>query len=174
MILQVTFCLTKPVACSQATLSYESSSFYYRNYMYILHRLSLLVPSLGICQLILEGSPLMWMMHLHVNLNADDDVIFCESGSQFNSSSIMSGQFFTVFVKCHLGNLQFPRHHSYFRKISRCLQGFPGLKIESLRLPKCCLGLSTNNLEGPTGLLKIVKEFTFTLIYKKFFLNNSL
>ena len=40
-------------------------------------------------------------------------------------------------------------------------QGFPGLKIESLRLPKCCLGLSTNNFEGPTGLLKIGKEFTF-------------
>ena len=40
-------------------------------------------------------------------------------------------------------------------------QGFPGLKIESLRLPKCCVGLSNNNLEGPTGLLKIVKEFTF-------------
>ena len=40
-------------------------------------------------------------------------------------------------------------------------QVYPGLKIESLRLPKCCLGLSNNNLEGPTGLLKIVKEFTF-------------
>ena len=49
------------------------------------------------------------------------------------------------------------------------VQGFPGLKIESLRLPKCYLGLSNNNLEGPTGLLKIVKEFTFLLIYEKIF-----
>ena len=40
------------------------------------------------------------------------------------------------------------------------IQGFPGLKIESLRLPKCCLGLSNNNLKGPTGLLNIENEIT--------------
>ena len=45
-------------------------------------------------------------------------------------------------------------------KMPHCWQGFPGLKIESLRLPKCCLGLSNNNLEGSTGLSKIEKEFT--------------
>ena len=48
-----------------------------------------------------------------------------------------------------------------FSKLRSGLRVFPGLKIESLRLPKCCLGLSNNNLEGPTGLSKIVKELRF-------------
>ena len=39
-------------------------------------------------------------------------------------------------------------------------QGFLGLKIESPRLLKSCLGLSNNNREGPIGLSKIEKEFT--------------
>ena len=39
------------------------------------------------------------------------------------------------------------------------IQGFPGLKIENLRLPKCCVGLSNNNLEGPKGLSKNKKIY---------------
>ena len=38
------------------------------------------------------------------------------------------------------------------------IHGFPGLRIESLRLPNYCLGLSNNNHVSPTGLSKIVKE----------------
>ena len=59
-----------------------------------------------------------------------------------------------------------------------CIQGFPGLKFESLRLSKCCLGLSNNNLEGPTGLSKILKEFTKTVFSRcyayRVFLDSSL
>ena len=50
------------------------------------------------------------------------------------------------------------KYYNYDIKI--LIQGFPGLKIESLRLPKVCLGLSNSNLWGPTGLSKIVKEIT--------------
>ena len=55
--------------------------------------------------------------------------------------------------------------------LGRCLQGFPGLKIESLRLPKCCLGLSNNNLEGPKGLSKLRRKLHFSLFIIRFFLN---
>ena len=53
-------------------------------------------------------------------------------------------------------------------------QGFPGLKIESLRFPK--LGLSNSNLVGPIGLSKTVKENTVTckLIYEDRTFENKL
>ena len=53
--------------------------------------------------------------------------------------------------------------------VTRATQGFPRLKIESLRLPQYCLGLSTKNLEGHTGLLKIVKNLHLVDLSKDFF-----
>ena len=50
-----------------------------------------------------------------------------------------------------------PQGHGW-QDLWRGLQGFPGLRIESLWLPKYCLGLSSNNLVSPTGLSKIVME----------------